>query len=172
MLEIVLHTPDIPQNTGNIIRLCANTGANLHLIEPLGFVWEDARLRRAHLDYAEFATVRRHPGWDACKAALGGRRVFAVETGGDRTLYDARFEAGDALLFGSEARGLPEDLLDELGRERILTLPMVPGGRSLNLANAVAVSVYEAWRQLGFSGGRSLRAGAPEVPVPRGGPSS
>jgi tRNA (cytidine/uridine-2'-O-)-methyltransferase len=147
-IEVVLHTPDMPQNTGNIIRLCANVGAGLHLVEPLGFAWDDKRLRRAHLDYDEFADIKIHTGWASCRATLQGRRIFAIETGGTKTLYDARFSPGDVLLFGSESRGLPEEILADV---ETLTLPMMPKSRSLNLSNAVAISVYEAWRQLGFS---------------------
>jgi tRNA (cytidine/uridine-2'-O-)-methyltransferase len=147
LLEVVLHAPDMPQNTGNIVRLCANTGAGLHLIEPLGFAWDDKRLRRAHLDYDEFADVRIYPDWPVAKAALGTRRVFAIETGGTKTLYQHAFQPGDVLLFGSESEGLPADILQEV---ETLTLPMMPGSRSLNLSNAVAIAVYEAWRQLGF----------------------
>ncbi len=137
----------MPQNTGNIIRLCANVGAGLHLIEPLGFAWDDKRLRRAHLDYDEFADVKIHPGWPEARAKLGERRIFAIETGGTKTLYEAEFAPGDVLLFGSESRGLPEEILGEV---EVLTLPMMPKSRSLNLSNAVAISVYEVWRQLGF----------------------
>jgi tRNA (cytidine/uridine-2'-O-)-methyltransferase len=146
-LDVVLHTPDMPQNTGNIIRLCANVGAGLHLVEPLGFAWDDKRLRRAHLDYDEFAEIKIHPGWKSCQVALAGRRVFAIETGGTKTLYEAEFVPGDVLLFGSESRGLPKEILEDI---EVLTLPMMPKSRSLNLSNAVAISVYEAWRQLGF----------------------
>ena len=148
MISVILHEPDMPQNTGNIVRLCANAGAALHLIEPLGFAWDDKRLRRAHLDYEEFAEVQRHAGWEACKAALAGQRIFAIETGGAATPYETEFQLGDALLFGSESRGLPEDILAEV---TVLTLPMMPGSRSLNLSNAVAITVYEAWRQLAFA---------------------
>ena len=144
--------PDMPQNTGNVIRLCANTGASLHLVRPLGFAWDDARLRRAHLDYREYADVQLHNGWTSARAALAGQRILAIETGGTGTLYDARFQPGDALLFGSETKGLPEEILEGIPPENRLSLPMMPGSRSLNLANAVAVAVYEAWRQLGFPG--------------------
>ncbi|WP_309718883.1 tRNA (cytidine(34)-2'-O)-methyltransferase [Armatimonas sp.] len=148
MISVILHEPDMPQNTGNIVRLCANAGAALHLIEPLGFAWDDKRLRRAHLDYEEFAEVQRHAGWEACKVALTGSRIFAIETGGTATPYETEFQPGDALLFGSESRGLPEEILAEV---TVLTLPMMPGSRSLNLSNAVAITVYEAWRQLAFA---------------------
>lgn len=147
MIQIALHEPDMPQNTGNIVRLCANAGAQLHLIEPLGFAWDDKRLRRAHLDYDEFAHVQRHASFDACRAALAPQRFFAIETGGTATPYDTAFQPGDVLLFGSESRGLPESILAEV---TVLTLPMMPQSRSLNLSNAVAITAYEAWRQLGF----------------------
>lgn len=148
MVSVLLHEPDMPQNTGNIVRLCANAGAKLHLIEPLGFAWDDKRLRRAHLDYEEFADVQRHASWNACRSTLSDRRIFAIETGGSQTPYDIVFQPDDALLFGSESRGLPEEILAEV---TVLTLPMMPKSRSLNLSNAVAIVVYEAWRQLAFN---------------------
>ncbi len=155
MISVILHEPDMPQNTGNIVRLCANAGAALHLIEPLGFAWDDKRLRRAHLDYEEFAEVQRHASWEICKVAFATKasRIFAIETGGDATPYETEFQLGDALLFGSESRGLPEDILAEV---TVLTLPMMPGSRSLNLSNAVAITVYEAWRQLAFAAATPL----------------
>ena len=152
MLHVLLFEPEIPPNTGNIIRLCANTGARLHLIEPLGFDLDDAKLRRAGLDYHEFAELHRHPTLDACLAALGQPRLFAFSTRGERRHDQVAFETGDALLFGPESRGLPADVIDALPAERRLRLPMRPGQRSLNLSNAVAVSVFEAWRQWGFAG--------------------
>lgn len=153
MFHIVLYEPEIPPNTGNVIRLCANTGALLHLVEPLGFALDDAKLKRAGLDYREYAHVRTWPSLDACIEGLGQCRVFAFSTRG-RTRYDrAGFEAGDALLFGPETRGLPQAVLDALPEEQRLRLPMVPGNRSLNLSNTVAIGVYEAWRQQGFPGG-------------------
>jgi tRNA (cytidine/uridine-2'-O-)-methyltransferase len=152
MLSILLHEPDMPQNTGNIIRLCANAGANLHLIEPLGFEWDDKRLRRAHLDYEEFAPVTRYASWEACKAHFPSPRLFAIETGGTGSVYTTPFQPGDALLFGSESRGLPQELLATLPPENILTLPMCVHSRSINLSNAVAITLYEAWRQIGFAG--------------------
>ena len=152
MLHIVLVHPEIAPNTGNVIRLAANTGCALHLVRPLGFELDDARLRRAGLDYHEHARVQVHDDLDACLAALDTPRVFALTTRG-RTRPDAvRFAAGDALLFGAESRGLPSAVLDALPDERRLRLPMVAGSRSLNLSNAVAVTVYEAWRQLGYPG--------------------
>ncbi len=152
LLEVLLHRPEIPPNTGNVIRLCANTGCRLHLIEPLGFGLEDARLRRAGLDYRELAVVQVHPSLEACLAALGPRRLWAFSTRARRRHTEAAFARGDALLFGSEGAGLPAQLLEGLPPAQRLRLPMRPGNRSLNLSNAVAVAVYEAWRQLGFPG--------------------
>ena len=152
MLDVVLFRPEIPPNTGNAIRLCANAGARLHLVEPLGFSMDDRQLRRAGLDYHELATVRVHRDWDACRAALGDRRVFAVSSRGTMPYDKAAYAEGDALVFGPETAGLPAELLEAFAPERRLRLPMRPGNRSLNLSNAVAVVVYEAWRQLGFSG--------------------
>jgi tRNA (cytidine/uridine-2'-O-)-methyltransferase len=152
MLEVVLFHPEIPPNTGNAIRLCANAGARLHLVEPLGFSMDDRRLRRAGLDYHELATVVVHRDWDACRAALGERRFFAVSTRGAMPYDEVAYAEGDAFLFGPETAGLPADLLETFAPERRLRLPMRPGNRSLNLSNAVAVVVYEAWRQLGFRG--------------------
>jgi tRNA (cytidine/uridine-2'-O-)-methyltransferase len=152
MLSLILHEPDMPQNTGNIIRLCANAGANLHLIEPLGFEWDDKRLRRAHLDYEEFASVTRHPNWETCRTQFPPTRLFAIETGGTGSVYTTTFQPGDAFLFGSESRGLPQELLATLAPENILTLPMCVHSRSINLSNAVAITLYEAWRQVGFVG--------------------
>jgi tRNA (cytidine/uridine-2'-O-)-methyltransferase len=150
VFEVILYQPEIPPNTGNVIRLCANTGARLHLVEPLGFSLEQRELRRAGLDYAELAQVRVHQGLDACLASLPGARVYAIETSGPRRYSEARFRPGDALLFGPETRGLPPEVLARLGREQQLAIPMKPGNRSLNLSNAVALVVYEAWRQQGF----------------------
>ena len=156
MFDVILHQPEIPPNTGNVIRLCANTGARLHLVAPLGFALDDARLRRAGLDYHEFATVRVHASLDTALAALadaGSRRVFALSTRGTVRHDTPRYVAGDAFLFGSETRGLPGAVLDAIPSTQRLRLPMRPDNRSLNLSNAVAVVVYEAWRQLGFAGG-------------------
>ncbi|BCO32456.1 tRNA (cytidine(34)-2'-O)-methyltransferase [Thiohalobacter sp. COW1] len=153
MLHVVLYQPEIPPNTGNIIRLCANTGSRLHLVEPLGFDWDDRRLRRAGLDYREFAEVTLHADLDRCLQALPDTRLFAFSTRGRTRHTEAGFRAGDALLFGPETRGLPASVLDALPAERVLRLPMRPDSRSLNLANTVAVAVFEAWRQLGFEGG-------------------
>jgi tRNA (cytidine(34)-2'-O)-methyltransferase len=152
-VHIVLFQPEIPPNTGNVIRLAANTGASLHLVEPLGFELDDRRMRRAGLDYSEWADITVHPTLEACLAGLPDR-VWAFSTKGSRSYAEVRFEAGDVLLFGPETRGLPREVLDELGSERVLRLPMRANSRSLNLSNAVAISVYEAWRQLGFPGGQ------------------
>ena len=151
MFHVVLYEPEIPPNTGNIVRLCANTGSTLHLVRPLGFSLHDRRLARAGLDYDEFAAVLVHDCWDDCRAALGDQRLFAVSTRG-ATRYDrADYRAGDVLIFGPETRGLPGSLLDALSPENRLRIPMAASSRSLNLSNAVAVVVYEAWRQLGFA---------------------
>lgn len=152
MLHVILHQPEIPPNTGNVIRLCANTGASLHLVRPLGFDLDHAKLRRAGLDYHEFARVVVHDDLDACLAALQHPRVFAFTTGGSVRHADTHFTNGDALLFGCETRGLPELVLAGIPADRHVRLPMMPGNRSINLSNAVAVAVYEAWRQLGFPG--------------------
>lgn len=153
MLHVILHRPQIPPNTGNAIRLCANTGATLHLVRPLGFELDHARLRRAGLDYHEFARVAVHDDLDACIKAIGDPRVFAFTTRAITRHVDARFADGDALLFGCETAGLPDVVLQRIAETQHLRLPMVPQSRSLNLSNAVAVAVYEAWRQLGFAGG-------------------
>jgi len=153
MVEIVLYQPEIPPNTGNVIRLAANTGARLHLVGPLGFSLEDRQLRRAGLDYRELANVQVHRDWAACRDALAGRRMFVLTTRAQRCAFDEHFIEGDVLVFGSETAGLPEMVLGDIPLDRRLKLPMRPGNRSLNLSNAVAVVVYEAWRQLGFPGG-------------------
>jgi tRNA (cytidine/uridine-2'-O-)-methyltransferase len=150
MYQVILHQPEIPPNTGNIIRLCANTGCTLHLIEPLGFDLEAASVRRAGLDYAHMAVLRRHRTLPDCLAQLAGARLFAVETGAGRPYSELRYQQGDAFLFGAETRGLPPELLQAQPAERRISIPMRAGNRSLNLANAVAVVVYEAWRQSGF----------------------
>nr|WP_291510020.1 tRNA (uridine(34)/cytosine(34)/5-carboxymethylaminomethyluridine(34)-2'-O)-methyltransferase TrmL [Acidithiobacillus sp.] len=152
-LHVILYEPEIPPNTGNVIRLCANTGATLHLVEPLGFAWDDRRLRRAGLDYHEFAQVHRHADWAACRTFLGDAHVFAFSTKGTQRYHDVAYQPGDALLFGPETRGLPASLLDGLPATQILRLPMRPGQRSLNLSNACAVAVFEAWRQMNYNGG-------------------
>jgi tRNA (cytidine/uridine-2'-O-)-methyltransferase len=153
LFAIVLFEPEIPPNTGNIIRLCANTGTALHLVEPLGFTLEDKQLQRAGLDYHEYATLRTHPDWEACKAHFAGRRLFAATTRGATRYTDVHFQQGDVFVFGPESRGLPAEILAEFPPERRVRLPMRPENRSLNLSNAVAVMVYEAWRQNGFEGG-------------------
>ncbi|HET8897747.1 MAG TPA: tRNA (uridine(34)/cytosine(34)/5-carboxymethylaminomethyluridine(34)-2'-O)-methyltransferase TrmL [Rhodanobacteraceae bacterium] len=152
MLTVILHQPEIPPNTGNAIRLCANAGAALHLIRPLGFELDDKRLRRAGLDYHEYATLTVHDSLTACLAALNQPRVFAFTTRATRRHVDVTFTDGDALLFGSETCGLPHDVLNTIPPAQRIRLPMRPDNRSLNLSNAVAVAVYEAWRQLGFAG--------------------
>jgi tRNA (cytidine/uridine-2'-O-)-methyltransferase len=152
MLHVILFRPEIPPNTGNVIRLCANTGAALHLIQPLGFALDDARLRRAGLDYHEYARVAVHDNLSRCLDAIGGPRVFAFTTRGQCAHVEARFADGDALLFGCESAGLPDDVLATIPVARRLRLPMCANSRSLNLSNAAAVAVYEAWRQLGFAG--------------------
>ena len=154
MFSVILYEPEIPPNTGNVIRMCANSGSALHLVEPLGFDLDEKKLRRAGLDYREFVNVRTHASLDACLEALGQPRVFALSTR-NATRYDrARFAPGDALLFGPETRGLPQAVLDTLPAAQRLRLPMQEGNRSLNLSNAAAIVVYEAWRQLDFEGGR------------------
>lgn len=154
MFHIVLVAPEIPPNTGNVIRLAANTGCNLHLVEPLGFSMEDKHMRRAGLDYHEYAEVRKHAGWDALLASQQPdmARLFALSTRGTRRVHDVAFQPGDWLVFGSETSGLPPDLLETLTPAQRLRLPMRPGQRSLNLSNAVAVTVFEAWRQNAFTG--------------------
>lgn len=151
-VHVILYEPEIPPNTGNIIRLCANTGAQLHLIRPLGFELDDKQLRRAGLDYHEYAQMQVHDNLDACLRTLPGTRLFAFTTKASRHYHEASFQAGDALLFGPESRGLPAGLLASLTPEQRLRLPMLPQNRSLNLSNSVAVAVYEAWRQMGFAG--------------------
>jgi len=162
MLAVVLVAPEIPPNTGNVIRLTANTASELHLVEPLGFRMDDRDLRRAGLDYHEYARVRVHRDWRTCCEALGPARMaraFALTSRAEQSLYEARFESDDVLVFGCETSGLPEAILDEFAAGRRLAIPMRPGVRSVNLSNAVAVAVYEAWRQLGF-------ALPPEAPAP------
>lgn len=151
MFDVVLFRPEIPPNAGNVIRLCANTGCRLHLVEPLGFSLDDRQLRRAGLDYHELACITVHPGWDVCERSLGPRR-FALSTRGGVSLTEARFRPGDAFVFGPETAGLPEEMLAAFPQEARIRIPMVPGNRSLNLSNAVAVTVYEAWRQNGLAG--------------------
>ena len=152
MFDVVLFQPEIPPNAGNVIRMCANAGARLHLVEPLGFSMDDRQLRRAGLDYHELATVRVHTGWEACRQALGEGRLYAFSTRGTRLHTEVEYRDGDVFVFGSETAGLPGSMLETFAPERRLRLPMRPGNRSLNLSNAVAVVVYEAWRQNGFRG--------------------
>jgi tRNA (cytidine/uridine-2'-O-)-methyltransferase len=152
MFHVVLYQPQIPPNTGNIIRLCANTGCQLHLIEPLGFRIDAAAVRRAGLDYAEMAAVHTHAGIEACLAQLGTAPLYAIETGTAKPYTQARFAPGSALLFGQETSGLPSLLLERIAPAKRLCIPMRADNRSLNLSNAVAVVVFEAWRQQGFAG--------------------
>ncbi|MFD1710060.1 tRNA (uridine(34)/cytosine(34)/5-carboxymethylaminomethyluridine(34)-2'-O)-methyltransferase TrmL [Ottowia sp. GY511] len=153
MFHIVLVEPEIPPNTGNVIRLAANTGCALHLIEPLGFSMDDRHMRRAGLDYHEYAEVRRYVDWPAFLAACqpDAQRLFALTTRGTRAVHDVAFQAGDWLVFGAETRGLPPTLRETIAPAQQLRLPMRAGQRSLNLSNAVAVTVFEAWRQCGFA---------------------
>ena len=153
MFDIVLYQPEIPPNAGNVIRLAANTGARLHLVEPLGFSMDHRQLKRAGLDYHELAQVKVHRDWNAFRASFANRRMFAFTTKARRIFTEARYAENDVLVFGAETAGLPNSLLDQFSEEMRLKLPMRPGNRSLNLSNAVAVVVYEAWRQLGFPGG-------------------
>jgi tRNA (cytidine/uridine-2'-O-)-methyltransferase len=152
MIHVALYQPEIPPNTGNVIRLCANTGARLHLIHPLGFRMEDRELRRAGLDYHEYADVQQHDSLDAFLATLPSSRLFAFSTKGSKRHTDISYRPDDILLFGPETRGLPADVLQKVGPEQTVRIPLRPNNRSLNLSNAVAVAVYEAWRQHGFGG--------------------
>jgi tRNA (cytidine/uridine-2'-O-)-methyltransferase len=152
MFHIVLYQPEIPPNTGNIIRLCANTGSALHLIHPLGFVLDDRKLRRAGLDYREWASVHEHDSLDAFIETIKPTRLWAVSTRGACRYTEPRYEAGDAFLFGPETRGLPEEVLQAIGRSAVLRVPMTANSRSLNLSNTVSILVYEAWRQQAFKG--------------------
>jgi tRNA (cytidine/uridine-2'-O-)-methyltransferase len=152
VISVVLVNPEIPPNTGNVIRLCANTGAELHLVHPLGFPLDDARMRRAGLDYHEYATMKVHDDWRACCDDLAPRRMWAIETTGTRSLYDVEFREDDVFVFGSETKGLSSAVLATFATENVLRIPMRPSNRSLNLSNSVAVTVYEAWRQIRFAG--------------------
>lgn len=152
--HVILFEPEIPPNTGNIIRLCANTGAHLHLIKPLGFELSDKHLRRAGLDYHEYAELQVHEHLDAALASIAPRRLFAFSTRAEQRYDQVAYADGDAFLFGPESRGLPAALFEHIADEHRLRLPMCPGNRSLNLSNAVAVTVFEAWRQHGFAGGQ------------------
>ena len=153
MFHIVLYEPEIPPNTGNIMRLCANTGVRLHLVGKLGFELDDKLLRRAGLDYRDWAQVEKHADWQAFLTDVAPPRIYLFTTRAGRSYADCRFEQGDALVFGPETRGLPQSLLDEYGAMHCLRLPMQQNSRSLNLSNTVAIAVYEAWRQQGFAGG-------------------
>lgn len=152
MFHVILFQPEIPPNTGNIIRLCANTGCTLHLVKPLGFPLDDAKMRRAGLDYQEYMDMQVHEDWEACAAALGERRIFAMTTHGSTRHDLIQYQAGDAFLFGRETAGLPVALRESFSPQHRIRLPMQPQSRSLNLSNAVAITVYEAWRQTGFIG--------------------
>lgn len=153
MFDVVLYQPEIPPNTGNIIRLCANTGARLHLVNPLGFSLDDKLLRRAGLDYHEFATLTVHENWRACCEALSARRMFALTTKGSTSYSKIAYREGDVFVFGPETRGLPPDIRAQFAAERRLRIPMLPHSRSLNLSNSVAAILFEAWRQQHFAGG-------------------
>ena len=152
MIDIVLYQPEIPPNTGNVMRLAANTGARLHLVAPLGFSLHDRALRRAGLDYLDLSQVHVHANWDGCASALAGKRILLMTTRAKKNLFEARFARDDVVLFGSETAGVPEPVLETFTEERRLRLPMRPGNRSINLANAVAIVVYECWRQFEFAG--------------------
>ncbi|PXW82547.1 tRNA (cytidine/uridine-2'-O-)-methyltransferase [Nitrosomonas sp. Nm84] len=154
MFNIILHQPEIPPNTGNIIRLCANTGIQLHLVKPLGFPLQDKQLLRAGLDYHEFARIKVHENWLNCSQNLQEHRVFAVTTKGKQRYDKVTYAAGDAFLFGAESCGLPMQLLETFPESRRIRVPMVAASRSLNLSNAVAIIAYEAWRQAGFPSGQ------------------
>jgi len=153
MLHVILYQPEIPPNTGNIIRLCANTGAILHLVGPLGFQLDNTRVKRAGLDYADMARVRQYVNWTEFRAKHPGMKIWAFSTRGQKPYNQAEFQMGDGLLFGPETRGLPESLLEETGSDYCLHLPMASASRSLNLSNTVAIGLYEAWRQLEFATG-------------------
>lgn len=153
MFNVVLVAPEIPPNTGNVIRLCANTGARLHLVKPLGFDLSEYHLRRAGMDYAEIASVSVHANWPDCRHALANARLFALTTRGSHHPTVIRFQKDDAFIFGSESKGLPAEVFADIAETNRLRLPLMPGNRSLNLSNAVAILVYEAWRQQGFAGG-------------------
>jgi tRNA (cytidine/uridine-2'-O-)-methyltransferase len=153
MFDLVLYQPEIPPNTGNIIRLCANTGTRLHLVKPLGFDLDDRQLRRAGLDYHEYAALNVHEDWEKCLAALPGKRLFALTTKGSTRYTAVDFRPGDIFVLGPETRGLPPEILQQFAPEQLLRLPMLPHSRSLNLSNSAAVLIYEAWRQNGFEAG-------------------
>lgn len=156
MLDIVLYEPEIPQNTGNIIRLCANSGFRLHLIHPLGFGWEDKKLRRSGLDYHEFADIQHYPDFATFVEQAKPQRLFALTTKGGPAHSQVQYQIGDFLIFGPETRGLPATILDSLPLEQKIRIPMCENSRSMNLSNSVAVAVYEAWRQLNYTGAVNL----------------
>lgn len=153
MFTVVLYQPEIPPNTGNIIRLCANTGCELHLVKPLGFPLDSSKMKRAGLDYHEFSRLVVHENFDACLLALAGKRIFALTTKGKNRPDNVVFQAGDVFLFGPETRGLPMDILNGLPQEHKIRFPMMPDNRSMNLSNTVAITIFEAWRQQGYAGG-------------------
>ena len=153
MFNVALYEPEIPPNTGNIIRLCANTGCTLHLIKPLGFDFDDKRLRRAGLDYHEYAGIKVHEGWEEFKKSTEGSRLFGMSTKAKTSFTAIEFKRGDFLIFGPETRGLPDPVREELGINNIFRIPMLPNSRSLNLSNAVAITLYEAWRMQDFVNG-------------------
>lgn len=156
MFHIILYQPEIPPNTGNIIRLSSNTGCQLHLIKPLGFALEDKQMIRAGLDYHEFATLRVHDTLQECLAEFDPARIFAMTTKGKKSFYSVNYQAGDAFLFGPESRGLPAEVLEAFSAEQRLRLPMRPDNRSLNLSNTVAIAIFEAWRQCSFEGATGM----------------
>ena len=156
MPTVILVNPEIPQNTGNIIRLCANMGAELCLVKPLGFDLDDKKLRRAHLYYDEFSSVRVFDSWIECLQQFSDKRIFAIETGGNRTVFDIQYKQDDVLVFGSESSGLSSDILRDIGVSNTLHIPMFPKSRSLNLANCASIILYETWRQNGFEGSVKL----------------
>jgi tRNA (cytidine/uridine-2'-O-)-methyltransferase len=164
MFHLIMYQPEIPPNTGNVIRLCANVGATLHLIHPLGFSMDEPRLRRAGLDYHELASIREHASLEACIAAVAPHRLYALTTHATRDFYTARFHVDDAFLLGPETRGLPKEVLDTLPADAKLRIPLRPGNRSLNVSNAAAVALYEAWRQVGFEGAGPATQAPPSEP--------
>lgn len=157
MLDIVLYQPEIPQNTGNIIRLCANSGFRLHLIKPLGFIWDDKRLRRSGLDYHEFVDIKKHNSFEDFLTAEQPKRLFALTTKGQPAHSQVSFELGDYLMFGPETRGIPAEILDQMPISQKIRIPMTENSRSMNLSNSVAVVIYEAWRQLNYQGAVNLK---------------
>jgi tRNA (cytidine/uridine-2'-O-)-methyltransferase len=157
MFDVILYQPEIPSNTGAIIRLCANAGCRLHLVHPLGFAMDEKKLRRAGLDYKELTSVTEYPDLETCLAQLGPKRLFALTSKTTQHLHEAQFEPGDALMFGPETRGLPRELVESLPESQRIRIPMMPENRSLNLANAVSIVVYEAWRQNNYAGSLTFK---------------